>query len=70
MVTICYAYKCNTRHGEIMGRRFYKIPAEKETSDKWISALKRGQSINKRHKRWDAKGSHWRVFSDHFVGGM
>ena len=50
-----------------MGRRFYKMPADKKNRDEWISALKRAQSIKKSHKRWDAKDNHWRVCSDHLL---
>ena len=70
--TKCYnfAYKHHTRHGYVMGRRFYKISSDKKNPDKWIFALKRAQNKKKPHKRWDAKGNHWRVCSDHFLGSI
>ncbi|XP_049928733.1 THAP domain-containing protein 11-like isoform X4 [Epinephelus moara] len=68
MVDSCCAPGChNSRHTK--GRAFYRIPKDPERRRRWITAIKRARSEQKKTERWEPKGNGFRLCSDHFTSG-
>ncbi|XP_049452559.1 uncharacterized protein LOC125901159 [Epinephelus fuscoguttatus] len=68
MVDSCCAPGChNSRHAK--GRAFYRIPKDPERRQRWITAIKRARSEQKKTERWEPKGNGFRLCSDHFISG-
>ncbi|XP_055012542.1 uncharacterized protein LOC129409806 [Boleophthalmus pectinirostris] len=69
MVDNCCAPGCTNKRGKKKGTSFYRIPKDAERRAKWISAIKRARSQQKKTERWDPPAVGFRLCSDHFISG-
>uniref|UniRef100_A0A668AB04 THAP domain-containing protein 1 n=1 Tax=Myripristis murdjan TaxID=586833 RepID=A0A668AB04_9TELE len=70
MVDSCCAPGCqNSRRRQVKGKAFYRIPKDPDRRQKWISAIKRARSEQKKTERWEPTGNGFRLCSDHFISG-
>ncbi|XP_063729929.1 DNA endonuclease RBBP8 isoform X2 [Eleginops maclovinus] len=69
MVDNCCAPGCTNRRGKKKGVSYYRIPKDAERREKWIGAIKRARSLQKKTERWDPPAVGFRLCSDHFISG-
>ncbi|XP_056441481.1 collagen alpha-2(I) chain-like [Gadus chalcogrammus] len=55
MVDNCCAPGCTNKRGKNKCTSFYRIPKDAERRAKWISAIKRARSKQKKTEKWDPR---------------